>query len=111
MRRVVECLLAGARRALAWSRAWRDGAAEPESPADRLVYRLRRWPKLPSSTISSDISRMLSVMSNRPVNRRWIVNNSRLQVHEVDRFLHRLVEQDAVEVTDTTHYSPGTSTI
>lgn len=50
-------------------------------------------------------------MSNRPVNRRWIMNNSRLQLSEVDLFLHRLVEQDAVEVTDTTHYSPGTSTI
>lgn len=113
MRSVVERLLAGARRALAWSRAWhaRRSSAEPQSPADRLVYRLRSWPKLPSSTISSDISRMLSVMSNRPVNRRWIMNNSRLQLSEVDLFLRRLVEQDAVEVTDTTHYSPGTSTI
>ncbi|GAC1601310.1 MAG: hypothetical protein NVS3B2_04100 [Ramlibacter sp.] len=61
--------------------------------------------------MSSDIPRLLSVMSNRPVNRRWIVAHSRLQPHEVDRFLLQLVEQDAVEVTDTTHYRPGTSAI
>jgi hypothetical protein len=108
MSSLVHRFLTGTRRALTWDA--RPGSAEPEAAADRLVYRLRSWPKLPSSTVSSDISRMLSIMSNRPVNRRWIMNNSRLQSREVDDFLHRLVEQNAVEVTDTTHYSPEPST-
>ena len=80
------------------------------SGGDQLIYRLRRWPKLPSSSMNTDITRTLSVMSTRPVNRRWILNNSSLQEREVDSMLQRLVEQDAVEVTDAGKYRPHTST-
>ena len=75
-----------------------------EGDADQLIYRLRRWPKLPSASMTTDITRALSVMSTRPVNRRWLLNNSSLAVHEVDSMLRRLVEQDAVEVTDAGKY-------
>ena len=80
-----------------------------EGGADQLIYRLRRWPKLPSASMTTDITRALSVMSTRPVNRRWLLNNSSLAVHEVDSMLRRLVEQDAVEVTDAGKYGPHTS--
>lgn len=82
---------------------------DPGSGHDQLIYRLRRWPKLPSSTMNTDITRTLSVMSTRPVNRRWILNNSSLQEREVDSMLRRLVEQDAVEVTNAGKYRPHTS--
>jgi len=74
---------------------------------DTLIYRLRRWPQLPSASMNTDVSRTLSVMSTRPVNRRWILNNSSLHEHEVDSMLQRLVEQDAVEVTDAAKYRPS----
>jgi hypothetical protein len=79
---------------------------DPRCDEELLIYRLRRWPKLPSSSMSTGITRTLSVMSTRPVNRRWILNNSSLQAHEVDGMLHRLVEQGAVEVTDAGKYGP-----
>ena len=81
---------------------------DPGSDDDLLIYRLRRWPRLPSSSMSTDVSRALSVMSTRPVNRRWLLNNSGLAAHEVDSMLRRLVEQDAVEVTDARSYRPHT---
>lgn len=77
-----------------------------ESSEDQLIYRLRRWPQLPSSSMTTDVTRALSVMSTRPVNRRWLLNNTGLQAHEVDSMLRRLVEQEAVEVTDAGKYHP-----
>ena len=82
---------------------------EASEDADTLIYRLRRWPKLPSASMNTDVSRTLSVMSTRPVNRRWILNNSSLQEREVDSMLRHLVEQDAVEVTDAAKYQPHAS--
>lgn len=79
---------------------------ETGDPDATLIYRLRRWPQLPSSSMNTDIARTLSVMSTRPVNRRWILNNSNLQAREVDSMLQRLVEQGAVEVTDAGKYRP-----
>jgi hypothetical protein len=77
---------------------------------DLLIYRLRRWPKLPSASMSTHVSRALSIMSTRPVNRRWLLNNSSLQAHAVDSMLQHLVEQDAVEVTDARKYRPYAGT-
>ena len=85
------------------------GGNDAGTPADRLIYRLKRWPKLPSAGMSTDICRTLSVMSTRPVNRRWILNNSALKVKDVDTLLRRLVEQDAVDVTDSATYPPQTN--
>jgi len=65
-----------------------------------LIYRLKHWPELPSQVRTADVLRALSVMSNRPVNRHWILANSKLQAQDVDRLLARLVAQDAVEVID-----------
>jgi hypothetical protein len=73
---------------------------EPESIGDGLIYRLKHWPELPRASRTADVFRALSVMSHRPVNRHWILSNSKLRAHEVDRLLERLVAEDAVEVID-----------
>lgn len=86
-------------------------AGSADGPEDHLIYRLKRWPKLPSAGMTTDIYRTLSVMSTRPVNRRWILNNSNIRTHEVDLLLRRLVEQDAVEVTDAAKYGPSTNAV
>lgn len=75
-----------------------------EHEGDGLIYRLKHWPDLPTAARTAGVLRALSVMSNRPVNRHWILANSRLQAHDVDRLLARLVEQDAVEVIDGSKY-------
>jgi len=74
-----------------------------------LIYRLKHWPDLPSQARTADVLRALSVMSNRPVNRRWILANSKLNAREVDRLLERLIEQDAVEVIDGSKFPAADS--
>ncbi|MDB5871978.1 MAG: hypothetical protein JWQ07_1420 [Ramlibacter sp.] len=69
-----------------------------------LIYRLKRWPDLPRHSRTADVFRTLSVMSHRPVNRRWILANSKLQAGQVDRLLKRLVDEDAVEVIDSASF-------
>lgn len=103
-------------RVLHWARRFSMTLSDPfpatevldagDSRDDQLIYRLRRWPELPSSSLSTDVTRALSVMSTRPVNRRWLLNNSGLQAHEVDSMLRRLVGQGAVEVTDAGKFQP-----
>lgn len=81
----------------------------PEAEADGggLIYRLKQWPDLPTNARTADVLRMLSVMSSRPVNRRWILAHSKLHAGDVDRLLERLVEQDAVEVIDGSKFPSG----
>lgn len=72
--------------------------------SDGLTYRLKRWPELPCPVRTAGVLRALSVMSSRPVDRHWILANSKLQARDVDRLLARLVAQDAVEVIDAPNY-------
>jgi hypothetical protein len=67
---------------------------------DKLIYRLKHWPDLPSRVKTADVLRALSVMSQRPINRHWILTHSRLRAHQVDGLLRALVAQGAVEVID-----------
>ncbi len=85
------------------------GIVEPEDSG--LIYRLKHWPELPSRVRTADVLRALSVMSNRPVNRHWILANSKLRAQEVDSLLARLVEQDAVEVIDGSRFPAAASAI
>ena len=78
------------------------GSVEPE--ASGLIYRLKHWPELPSRIRTADVLRALSVMSNRPINRHWILAHSKLRAQDVDSLLARLVEQDAVEVIDGSRF-------
>lgn len=75
--------------------------------ADGLIYRLKHWPELRSFDRTADVFRALSVMSNRPINRRWILANSKLRAEQVDDLLERLVAEGAVEVIDGTKFAPG----
>lgn len=76
-----------------------------EEPADdNLVYRLKRWPDLPSAARTADVLRLLSVMSHQPVNRRWMMAHSPLDAEHVDALLRRLVSRDEVEVIDASRF-------
>ena len=87
----------------------RIGRAAPSVPiGDELIYRLKLWPNIPSASKTAGMYRTLSVMSSRPVNRRWILRSSGMQAHEVDLLLRRLVEQGAVDVIDARNYAPDT---
>jgi hypothetical protein len=84
---------------------------EPPPPAaDQLIYRLRHWPRIPSTWKTADILRTLSVMSSRPVNRRWIAGHSRLDPRGVDLFVQMLVDQGAVDIVDPTQFQRRAST-
>lgn len=76
-----------------------------EEPAeDGLVYRLKRWPDLPCPARTADVLRLLSLMSHRPVNRRWMLSHSRLDAEHVDALLRRLVTRGEVEVIDSSAF-------
>lgn len=78
-----------------------------DSESDGLIYRLKHWPELSSFDRTADVFRALSVMSNRPINRRWILANSKLRAEQVDELLQRLVAEGAVEVIDGSKFAPG----
>lgn len=79
-------------------------AVAPDAPVDGLIYRLRVWPDLPQTIKTADIYRSLSVMSNRPVNRRWFLENSKLPTRSADRLLRQLIDEGAVEVIDPANF-------
>src|SRR4051812_19820808 len=72
--------------------------------SDGLIYRLKHWPDLPPSRRTANVYRALSVMSHRPVNRRWFTTHSKLPAREVDQLLVDLIGEDAVEVIDGSKY-------
>ena len=71
-----------------------------EPDASGLIYKLKCWPELPTASRTADVFRALSVMSNRPVNRHWILTHSKMRGDQVDRLLRRLIDEGAVEVID-----------
>lgn len=73
-------------------------------PAGGLIYRLKHWPDLPRHHRTADVFRALSVMSNRPVNRHWILAHSRLHEDQLDSLLQRLVREGAVEAIDAGNF-------
>lgn len=78
-----------------------------ENEGDGLIYRLKHWPDLPAHRRTANVFRALSVMSHRPVNRRWFATHSKLPAVEVDELLQHLIGEDAVEVIDGSKYLPG----
>jgi len=83
--------------------------SEVETEADGLIYRLKHWPELPANRRTANVFRALSVMSHRPVNRRWFAAHSKLPATEVDQLLQHLIGEDAVEVIDGSKYLPDAS--
>jgi hypothetical protein len=81
--------------------------AERVAGAD-LIYRLKAWPQLPESGRTAEIYRMLSVMSQRPVNRQWILSCTRMEPQQLEALLHHLVREGALEVIDPARYAGNT---
>ena len=79
--------------------------AEAAASGDTLVYRLKHWPELPASLRRAAVFRALSVMSQRPVNRGWIVRHSKMRPVDIDDLLHHLTAQGALQVIDVAHYA------
>jgi hypothetical protein len=77
---------------------------DSEIDGDSLIYRLKHWPELPATRRTANVFRALSVMSHRPVNRRWFATHSKLPAREVDQLLADLIGEDAVEVIDGSKY-------
>ena len=74
-------------------------------PGDTLVYRLKHWPELPTPLRKASVFRALSVMSQRPVNRSWIVRHSKMRPAEIEDLLHQLATQGAIQVIDVAQYA------
>lgn len=91
---------------LAPERRRRLATNAPIDSADCLIYRLKHWPRLRSVSKTAGIYRALSMMSTRPVNRRWILSNSGMAASDVDGLLRRLIAEGAVEVIDSTQFGP-----
>ena len=84
----------------------RRPAVERPSRVD-LIFRLRAWPRLPEEGRTAEVYRMLSVMSNQPVNRRWLLGRFQLAPQQLDALLHQLVAQGSVEVIDPARFARG----
>jgi hypothetical protein len=90
------------------ARASLAATALPEDTGDdRLIYRLRHWPTLPSAIRTADVFRLLSVMSHRAVNRRWMLAHTQLQASQIEALLRRLVARGDVEVIDLARLKPA----
>ena len=70
-----------------------------------LIFRLKAWPQLPESGRTAEIYRLLSVMSNQPVNRQWLLARCRMAPHQLDRLLLKLVEDGALEIIDPARFA------
>ena len=113
MARVYETLALWARKTTSFAELLVSGAeraeeSQPPQPGE-LIYRLKHWPALPDRLKTADVLRTLSVMSNRPVNRRWILAHSRLKADQVDDLLRRLADENAVSIIDTASFRPPAS--
>lgn len=75
--------------------------------ADTLIYRLKRWPDIPTVTRTAQVLRVLSLMSNRLVNRTWLLANTSLTRYELDRLLRLMIEDGAVELIDSSRFAPA----
>jgi hypothetical protein len=82
--------------------------SQPPLPGE-LIYRLKHWPALPDGLKTAGVYRTLSVMSQRPVNRHWMISTSTLRVTDVDLLLKNLLDQEAVEVIDAGKFEPASS--
>lgn len=81
------------------------GHERAHSPAPgEIAYRLRQWPRLPQAVKTAAVLRTLSVMSQRPVNRRWMLANTKLRSNELNRLLASLDQQGALETIDTSRF-------
>lgn len=95
-----------------WMSSFSELRSAPHNPfetptgEDALVYRLKHWPVLHETHKTAGVYRVLSVMSSRPVNRSFMLAQSRLPPHELESLLHNLKQERAIQVTDISEYPP-----
>jgi hypothetical protein len=87
-------------------RVSREEATQRVPGAD-LIFRMRAWPQLPEHGRTAEVYRMLSVMSNQPVNRQWLMTRCTMAPQELDSLLQQLVKEGSVEVIDPATYARG----
>lgn len=75
-----------------------------ERAAD-LIFRMRSWPQLPEDGRTAEIYRVLSVMSQQPVNRQYLLARCRLAPQQLDKLLAQLVADGALEVMDPARFA------
>lgn len=79
-------------------------AADQGIPGGDLIFRLRAWPQLPEHGRTAEVYRMLSVMSNQPVSRRWLFGRTTMPPEQLDALLQALVAEGSVEVIDPARF-------
>jgi hypothetical protein len=84
--------------------ATRPGGAPHVRGAD-LIFRLKAWPQLPEHDRTAEIYRMLSIMSNQPVSRRWLMERSSMAPQQLDALLVHMVRDGALEVIDPARFT------
>jgi hypothetical protein len=84
-----------------------SAAPDVQAPRGDLIFRLRAWPRLPEDGRTAEVYRMLSVMSNQPVNRHWLLTRFALAPQQLDALLQQLVDTGAVEVIDPKQFARG----
>ena len=94
----------GARRKQAPSNPFPATGASRHPGAD-LIYRMRSWPQLPEDGRTAEIYRVLSVMSNQPVNRQWLLARCRMAPRQLDKLLMKLVAAGALEVVGPARFA------
>jgi hypothetical protein len=74
-------------------------------PGGDLIFRMRAWPSLPEHGRTAAVYRMLSVMSNQPVNRQWLLARCRMAPQQLDALMQHLVAEGAIEVIDPARFA------
>jgi hypothetical protein len=88
-----------------WLGTGRTRSALPPITGADLIFRLKAWPQLPEEGRTAEIYRLLSVMSNQPVNRQWLLARCRLAPQQLDKLLVRLLADGALEVIDPARFA------
>jgi hypothetical protein len=81
------------------------GGGEQRVPGAHLIYRMKAWPQLPQADRTAEVYRMLSVMSSRPVNRQWLLSQTRLQPRQLEELLLHLIAAGSIEVIDPARFA------
>ena len=79
--------------------------ATGERRAGDLIFRMKSWPQLPEDGRTADVYRVLSVMSQQPVNRQYLLARCRLAPQQLDKLLAQLIAAGALEVIDPARFA------
>lgn len=83
-----------------------DAPFQPTRPRPHdLIFRMRSWPQLPEDGRTADVYRVLSVMSQQPVNRQYLLARCRMAPQQLDKLLQKLVADGALEVIDPARFA------